>query len=295
MKRLVGYFTKGICSRTLQTVGAEIETQFVDSNGIAIQTAISQQILAHMTEHGWNVDCRKGNLITALVDPNGNKIFYELGRHNIEVATVALTPDSVIDVTQKCLDQLYESASHFGARPYFAPILEGDEDLLVIPDERDAIWLQLDGRDVLAPLARTSAVQFTFSVAPDDALPILNKFGNRIDSFLVNYPQDAVWKKYVADSSAGYLPNRYGGPLTFESLTDYCQSLARHNVVQGPRLVPLAGINDLDISLFLRSIWWYFRLKRYNNALCIEVRPLPRMADDCIPKQLQAVLDIVRA
>ncbi|MFZ2125051.1 MAG: hypothetical protein WA087_00645 [Candidatus Saccharimonadales bacterium] len=295
MKRLIRYFSDGICSRTLQTVGAEIETQFVDRDGNAVQTATTQQILANLAKEGWEVDCQKGDLITALVDSMGNKIFYELGRHNIEVATIAIAPDSVLSVTNQCLSQLYAAAERFDAKPYFAPILNGIEDLLVIPDERDAIWLQLDGRDVLAPLARTSAVQFTFSVAPTDALPILNRFGNQIDSFLANYPQDAIWKKYVANSAAGYLPNRYGGPLKFESLTNYCQSLARHSVVQGPHLVSLANIDSLNISLFLRSIWWHFRLKRYNNALCIEVRPLPRLADDQIPNQLQMVLDIVRA
>jgi hypothetical protein len=295
MKRLVSYFSDGICSRTLQTIGAEIETQFVDRDGNAVETATSQQILADLAKNGWEVGCRKGSLITTLVDQTGNKIFYELGRHNIEVATIALTPSSVLDVTRDCLAQLYKSASRFGAKPYFAPILEGDEDLLVIPDERDAIWLQLDGRDVLAPLARTSAVQFTFSVSAEDALPILNRLGDQIGSFLADYPQDAFWKKYVADSSAGYLPNRYGGPLIFKSLTNYCQSLARHDVVQGPRLVPFIGVNNLDIPLYLRSIWWYFRFKRYNDALCIEVRPLPRMADDQFDNQLQMVLDIVCA
>ena len=112
---------------------------------------------------------------------------------------------------------------------------------------------------------------------------------------MVDYPQDTVWKKYVADSSAGYLPNRYGGPLTFESLKDYCKALVRHNVVQGTRLVPFVNVDNLDIPLYLRSIWWYFRLKRYKDALCIEVRPMARLADEQIKNQLEMVIGIVRA
>lgn len=295
MQRLISYFADGISSRTLQTIGAEIETQFVDENGRAIQTQASQQMLGWLAENGWKVDCRKGNLITTLVDQNGNKIFYELGRHNMEVSTIASTPKCVLGVANGCLAQLYNAAQRFGAEPYFAPILYGNEDLLVIPDERDAIWLELDGRDALAPLARTSSVQFTVSIAPKEAVAILNKFGERVALFLTDFPQDAVWKKYIVDSSAKYLPNRYGGPLMFESLADYCHALARHDVVRGARLVPYQNTSDLDIPLYLRSIWWHFRLKRYGNALCVEVRPMARRTDDQFNLQLEKVLHTISA
>ncbi|MEK7512225.1 MAG: hypothetical protein AAB575_04395 [Patescibacteria group bacterium] len=294
MRKLISYFTDGIESRTLQTIGAEIETQFVDHEGRAVQVQTSQQMLAHLVKNGWQIDCRKGKLITALVDQDGNKIFYELGRHNMEVSTIASTPNCVLDVVRKCLAQLYEAARVVDAVPYFAPILHGHEDLLVIPDERDANWLKLDGRNALAPLARTSSVQFTISVAPQEAVRILNKFGERIDLFLTDFPQDAVWKKYIADSSAKYLSNRYGGPLLFESLEAYCQALTCHDVVRGAKLVPFENVSDLDIPLYLRSIWWHFRLKRYGNALCIEVRPMARRSDEQFKLQLEKVLKIVR-
>jgi len=295
MQKLISYFTDGITSQTLQTIGAEVETQFVDKDGKAVQTQTSQQMLRYLAENGWKVDCRKGNLITTIVDQDGNKIFYELGRHNMEVSTAASTSACVLDVTRKCLAQLYESARQFGAEPFFAPILDSEEDLLVIPDERDAIWLKLDGRGALAPLARTSSVQFTISVSPQEAMKILNKFGEVIGSFLVDFPQDAVWKRYIVDSSAKYLSNRYGGPLAFESLEDYCQALAQHDVVQGARLVPFQDVSNLEVSLYLRSIWWYFRLKRYGNALCVEVRPMARRADEQLQHQLDKVLAVVCA
>ncbi len=295
MQRLISYFTDGITSRTLQTIGAEVETQFVDKNGVAIQTQTSQQMLGYLAKNGWKVDCLKGSLITALVDRGGNKIFYELGRHNIEVSTAASTLDCVLGVAKKCLAQIYQVAWMFGVEPYFAPILFGDEDLLVIPDERDATWLELDGRKALAPLARTSSVQFTFSVAIQDAVRILNGFGERIESFLADFPQDVVWKRYISDSFAGYLPDRYGGPLMFESLEGYCRALVRHDVIQGSRFVTFPNASDLDISLYLRSIWWHFRLKRYSNALCIEARPMARRADEQFQCQLDRVLEIVCA
>lgn len=295
MKRLISYFTDGIVSRTLETIGAEIETQFVNKDGHAIQTQTSQKMLGWLTENGWKADCIKGDLVTTIVDQSGNKIFYELGRHNMEVSTVASTQACIEDVAQGCLNQLYEAANRFGVVPLFAPILNGSEDLLVIPDERDAVWLELDGRDALAPLARTSSVQFTISVDPQDALEILNNLGKRLDLFLVDFPQDAVWKKYIMESSAKYLPNRYGGPLVFDSLAGYCQSLIQHDVVYGTSLVPYQNINDLDISLYLRSVWWHFRLKRYGNDLCIEIRPIARRTDDQLSLQLEKVLQVVCA
>lgn len=293
MQRLTSYFADGITSRTLQTVGAEVETQFVNQDGNAIPTQTSQHMLNYLAENGWTVDCRKGNLITTLSDQNGNKIFYELGRHNMEISTMASTPTRILDVTHECLTQLYESAHRFGVQPFFGPILQGDEDLLIIPDERDAIWLELDGRDALAPLARTSSVQFTISIAPHEAIRILNKFGEHISSFLKDFPQDTIWKRYIMNSSAKYLSSRYGGPLLFESLEDYCRALTRHDVVQGARLVPFQDMSNLEIPLYIRSIWWHFRLKRYGNALCIEVRPMARRIDEQFQHQLEKVLAIV--
>jgi hypothetical protein len=193
----------------------------------------------------------------------------------------------------ECLDQLYGAARFCGAEPYFAPVLETEEDLLVIPDERDATWLKLDSREALLPLARISAVHFTISVAPGDVVRVLNGLAARTDSFLADFPQDAIWRSYIAESAAGYRPDRYGGPLFFKSLRDYCWALTRHDVVDGVRLVPFSAAANLSFSLFLRSVWWYFRLKRYGNALCLEVRPIPRRTDAEIKHQLDKVLGII--
>jgi len=294
MQRLISYFTEGIESQTLDTVGTEIETQFVNKIRNPIARIRSQKMLQYLViKYGWSVGCKKGNLITTIFDSKGNKILYELGRHNIEISTIPSTVTGVLDEAKKCLSQIYEVARMIGAEPYFAPILPGEEDLLIIPDERDAIWIELDGREALAPLARISAVQFTISVAPQDAIKILNRLGEQINKFLENFPQDTIWKQYIRESCAGYLPNRYGGPLIFNDLYDYCCALTEHDVVQGVCLVPYSKVNNLDIPLYLRSIWWHFRLKRYGNALCIEVRPMARRSDEQLQYQLEQVLNIV--
>jgi len=295
MQKLFKFFTEGVTSQTLRTIGSEIETQFVDSKDYPITVETSQKILLDLSQNGWSIIERKGNLITVLTDQNGNKMFYELGHHNIELATRPAEVSSILGITQFCLDQLYVSALKFGAFPYFGPILQTNEDLIVIPDERDATWLLLDGKENLLPLAATSSVQFTFSVSQEDAILILNKLGQNVGIFLSDYSQDIIWQKYIRESKAGYLVSRYGGPLVFNSLEDYCQKLTENAVVSGNSLIPFSDVNDLDIPIFIRSVWWFFRLKRYDNDLCVEVRPMPRREDEHIQSQLNTVLDIINA
>ncbi|HCQ31735.1 TPA: hypothetical protein DIU27_05170, partial [Candidatus Collierbacteria bacterium] len=140
----------------------------------------------------------------------------------------------------------------------------------------------------------TSSVQFTISVSPNDAINILNGLGSNLDKFLLNYPQDLVWKQYIASSQANYRSDRYGGPLIFANLDNYCELLGRNNVIQGTQLIPLSQVTELDIPLYLRSIWWHFRLKRYGNSLCIEVRPLPRLNDNRFEDQFRQVTNIFK-
>ncbi len=297
MRKLVDYFSSGISSRTLETVGMEIETQFVDEGGRAIQPQVTQTILELLLKNGWDVCGRRNGVITTITDERGNKIFweFEMGRHHLEIATAVSTPTCVLDLAEECLTRLYNAAYEFGAMPHCAPILKGAEDLLITPVGRDTAWIDLDGRDVLAPLARTSSVHFTISVAAQEAVAILNRFGEHTASFLADYPQDAMWRRYIADSSAKYLPDRYGGPLLFESLNDYCQKIVRHDIVQGIRLVPYAQVDGLDIPSYTRSIWWYFRLRRYENDLCVEIRPVARRSDEQLSSQLERILEIACA
>lgn len=293
MDRLKRYFLDGVSSNNLETMGMEVETQFVNDSGTPIGKDVSQKMFSYMLSRSWSVKTVKNGLITCLVDSKGNTFSYELGRQNIELSGMPLKVDRVLENTSSCLTQLYEAGEKYGAYPLLEPILLGVEDLLVIPDERDATWLKLDGREALAPLARTSSVQFTFSVLPESAVTMLNRLGKQIKSFLGDYPQEAVWKEYIKSSLAGYRTDRYGGPLYFWSLEDYCRKIILNDVVSDGRLVPYNSTKDLDISLYLRSIWWYFRLKRYGESLCIEVRPLPRRSDAKFESQLEMVLRIV--
>lgn len=296
---LIAYFTRDIKPvRIGQSIGMEIETSFITADGNPISLEQSRAITRRLFLYEWSPwyarKVEKGGHIVKVEDSDGNAILYDLGWQNFELATVPMPKDKIVDHAKKLLAKLYEVAQMEHAFPYFGPILETTEDTLVIPDERDQVWLDLDGREALAPLARISSVQFTFAVeGSGEAITYLNRLGRTVGHFLEAYPQDRVWKEYIQKSHAGYHPLRYGGPLFFRDVEDYCEKLLEHDYIDGSRLVPCEHMQNFDIPLFLRSVWWYFRLRRYGNNLCIEVRPLGRYEDDRFEKQLMETLSIM--
>lgn len=277
-------------------MGSEIETFFVDREGEAISIQQSQAMLRTLVSPmGWQLVTKKGELITE-VRKGTSRVLYELGYPNLELAVCVHERENIIGHGRSLLEELYDAAARCGAYPLFLPIFRSDGNYLAIPDERDATWLSLDGKDSLSPLARISAVQFTINVRAEQAIEKLNRLLAERPMFLENYPQDRVWRTYVESSPAGYRSDRYGGPDKFDSIEHYAYELSQHKVVSGSKLVPFEeaelGSNE-SISLFVRSVWWHFRLRRYGPNLCIEVRPLPRLRDDCLDGQLEKVLSIM--
>jgi len=261
----------------------------------AVSLESTQETFRTLVRAGrWTVaETKADNFIASITNHRGDRFSYELGRHNIELSAA---PASLVSVTldaENLLQELYR-ALPAGCVPAMypqPPSTYRTHDVLAIPDERDASWVTLDGREQLVPLAHMSSVQFTIPTCPRRAIVTLNRLGRNIQSFLADYPQESVWRQYVVDSLAGYRTDRYGGPLEFESLTDYCEQLCQHDMVQNGKLVPVSFTGDGDIDMFLRSIWWYFRLRRHGDQLCIEVRPLPRRDDGQFGRQLQQIYD----
>lgn len=276
-------------------VGSEIETFFVNNDGKAITFDQSQDILKALCDRGWKVGLRKEELVTE-VTKGTSRVLYELGYPNLELSVSPRLRSEIIPATHALLGELYAAAEKYGAYPTFGPIFNSTECYLAIPDERDAEWLCLDGKEALSPLARISAVQFTFDVNADNAVNMLNRLNYRQEEFLGLYPQNRIWLDYIKSSRAGYERDRYGGPDEFGSISHYCELLARNAVVRGTALVPFKEADlssNGDITLFIRSVWWYFRLRRYRENLCIEVRPLPRRRDEKLQEQLDMVLEIM--
>jgi hypothetical protein len=252
-------------------IGCEIETDFVDaSTGSPISTGVSRAILA--TDYGKPSFCE-------------HKL--ELGRQKIELAIKpARSFDELLEHTHASLDWLYRTAAMYGARPHYAPEFEWSGRLLdEATDPRDAVWLQLDGNSALEELCRCSSVQFTIDVNPGDAIPIINALwiaGLHEIDYAAN---DRRWQNYLRSSRAGYTMSRYGGPTSFTNLHNYAAELSRHEVVMHegrPTSALVHQVSRLDIELYLRSVWWHYRLRRYNDTLAVEIRPFGRRGDDCI-------------
>ncbi len=274
-------------------IGAEIETFFAKDSGAAISIEQSCNILRHLVQRGWTADRQKAGMLTE-ISKGSSRIQYELGYPNIELSVAPQYQNDIVPYSRQLLAELYGAAEAYGAFPVFAPIFPIEQDYLVIPDERDATWLRLDGKKALSPLARISAVQFTIDVQLDEAIDTLNQLNKKRAGFLNEYPQDSIWREYVSSSPAAYRSDRYGGPSEFRSIEHYCEELSRHAVVHGDSLIPFEQARlcaNEEIALFIRSVWWYFRLRRYGLNLCIEVRPLARRRDEKLQHQLRFVLD----
>ena len=183
-----------------------------------------------------------------------------------------------------------------GLHPRGQAALETSESLLPsVRSAREEEFFQLDGYEVTNMMANTASVQFTVDVTPENAVHHLNNLGASLPEFLLHYRQDKLWKRYVRESKAGYRPDRYGGPVRFDSLHDYCGQLARHRVISSGRLVAYEEATDFDPHQFIKSIWWYFRLKRYGDQLCIEIRPQERRSDESFGEQLEFALAAMEA
>ena len=173
---LIVYFSEDIEPVQIgESVGMEIETSFIRSDGSPITLTQSQGIFYRLyfaerasdwtKEFGrWHAEKEeKGSQIVKLQDKDGNILTYDLGWQNIELCTVPMSQYNIIAHAQRLLQEIYDLAEAGNAHPYFVPILNSNDDLLIVPDERDQIWVDLDGREALAPLARISSMQFTIT------------------------------------------------------------------------------------------------------------------------------------
>lgn len=278
---LLEHFTKGTC-RTItgSSVGVEIETDFVFESGEPICVPVTDMLLS-------KVGGRPTGCIQKL----------ELGRQKIELA-IGPAPNFVLleEMTRESLQWLYKVAAQHGAFPMHEPEFLWHENLLYVQEERDDLWTQLDGRAALEHLCRCSSVQFTVAVNPAEAIEMINclwQAGLHMEDYT---PNQRKWEMYILESRAGYRLDRYAGPRGFEDLTEYVHELKKHEVRmhQGrPVRIPVSKVCNLDVELFLRSVWWHYRLRRYGETLAIEIRPFARRGDEMIPKVWNRIASVL--
>jgi len=266
MNSLLEYFTAGTQNtKSAGVVGIEIETQFAMNDGIPIPTAVTDQLLA------------------AKID--GCAVKLELGRQNIELSVEPETSFvRLFDKAKRCTGELYRLARSLGcyAKLEPAPFIFYDGQLLYVQEERDQIWVDLDGTPALEKLCRCSSVQFAIDVNPDDAIDWINRLWaaklHEVDYQL----NDLLWKSYIAESRFGYHQDRYGGPTGFGDIDGYVSHLNQYPAV-------MQGNEDM----FLRSVWWHYRLRRYGDSLALEIRPMARRYDEDIREKWKLIAGIL--
>ncbi len=291
MNNLKRYFSEGITDSALAaTSGTEIETHFVNESGEPIEAEVTNRILG--------------------TDPEGRpwNTTLDLGRQLIELRTdPQKSLDLSLEVTQTGLDWLYSVAEKYGAYPVFEPVLDWDGPLLWTPDGRDAnadrdtAFVRLDGREALEELCRIAAVQFTLSVPQEEAIEIVNTLLTaRLQER--DYPNEANWRRYIQKALAGYAMDRYGGPEGFEDLDDYVSYVGGQSIIMrdGQICEPRQQISDLGdsregLTVAVRNVWNYIRLRRYGNTLTVEIRPIARGTDSKIKEDLDVVRGIIGA
>lgn len=304
VEQLLQHFTNGVefTKPEETTYGIEVETSFVqegtqpETGPVPVTAQQTGQVFTALVGEGWEtLKVNQGEPVKIRHPETMDILQLETGRQNFELATPPfMDPRALLKHAKNRLQGIYSAAKRYGAVPRFEPILETSENLLALPDERDRIWQEIDGVEALAPLATISSVQFTIGVSPETAIGALNGLRDNLGTLLEDYPQNEIWKQYIQQSKAGYESERYGCPARFASLEQYCSQLATLKKVSKNEAGTEATLQDWskldDIDLFLRSVWWYFRLRRYGSRLCIEVRPLPRRNDWKLDGQLEVVM-----
>lgn len=280
MNRLLAHFTNTKPTTSGEWIGLEIETILTMASGEPISQGVSRAIRTY-----------------TMGRPAGCVHSIDLSRATFELAVgPCQTWGELLELAHKSLHWLYAVAARFGAVPFFGPELDWSRPLVdVTSDPRDQVWVQLDGQAALEHLTCAS-VQFNVDVSQAGAVPIINELWARRIHEVDFGSNDVRWRRYIAESRAAYHPIRYAGPSWFADLADYARQLSGLPVVmhQGniARLDPL-GPESIDIELFLRSVWWHYRLRVRRGKLVLEIRPFARRSDECLEKYWGLVASVI--
>ncbi len=310
--RLGEYFTAntniGDLLWSKRKIGLEIESLFIDrTTGLPITKEVSQRMYLRLVgEQGWKMEEIKGDMVTK-ISCGGTDLIVDLGWNNFELITPTWSSDEFktkgIDSIQTRLEDVYKAAEHYNACPS-GTSYDGhaDKNTLAVPDERDDIWTKLDG-PVLCVLGHIASVHVNIDLkSVDEGFEFIRRLNQYYDK--VNWPPRPVrdaWDKYIAESAAGYEVGRYGPPP--ESFPQYLKQLAKYKVfmnkngksglkqVKNPKV--FHDTLPIDYELFLRSVWWWSRLRVRRNNLVLEVRAIPRGNDADLRQDVENVLSLL--
>ncbi len=289
------------CASTNRQIGIEVETLVIDSNNQPITRQTSQTMFQWLIDQqSWQATSHKGGFVITL-QKGDFTLLYELGWNNLELTTPAMTSlPKLLEQTTAALSELNEATNATGSKILPASY-DGcvGQDTLMLPDDRDRIWVDLDG-PALSVLGHIASVHLNIDLTSiEEGLALTARYLELFERGEDGWPDAAtqdIRNRYITESTADYEPDRYGNPpLTFDA---YCQRLAEMKVVmnQGVNGLeiasparPFAANKEVDIDLFLRSIWWRTRLRVRGDKLVLELRDIPRTTDEQLKKDVMMV------
>jgi hypothetical protein len=290
MEKLISYFKQGRPAEAgRRTVGVEIETLFVDANLKPISLVAAQSIWRRLVDDwGWTIVEQKAGMLVEL-EKQGFRLIYELSWNNFELTTPPALTSNYSDLFRSIglrMAELALAAESFGVKPLIKRWDSSRDNTLILPDRRDEIWVKLDGLEPLCLLGHTSCIHFNLDLQSiEEGLRFMAVL--KIKYLELGWPALSngwAWREYLETSRAGYESDRYGWPPA-GSLLDYCRKLSSFKVVMDKTGDDLAIVDPAlefsqvanpDINLFLRSVWWIFRLRVRGGKLVLEIRDVPR-------------------
>jgi len=288
MKRISGYFENAKTTPfDERKMGIETESLLIykrSDQPISFQT--SQGIFSCLIcDFGWEMrETKNGKVVK--IEKGGFELFYELGWNNFELVTPVfhVCDDEIYSKNELLLAEINSAAQKFGAYVSNMSWDKDESNTLIIPDKRDEIWLDLDG-NVLFGLGHIACIHFNIDlVSIDEGMDFISRLLPLYCDYA--WPAEAnkrIWQNYLRGSKAQYQDGRYGPPPT--SFAEYCNKIASYrivmNVIDGelkiadPQ-VEFSQCENLNLDMFLRSVWWWMRLRVRNGKLVLELREVSR-------------------
>ncbi len=308
IRRLREHFaTSATFNRRPRHVGLEIESLLVDRAGYPISLRVSKKIMDTLvTELGWHIAAMTplGHIIA--VKSRLGIFKYDSGWNLFELNTRPALVSEIAELweTVEGADcDLRKAADLCDAVVLQSHIDNSNENTLLLADERDRLFAQLDGK-ALIELAHIASVHVNVECASTtEAFQWINGLEDLYAK--EGWPRQEskqAWRRFLIGSRAGYEPGRFGQPP--KDFEDYCHRLSGYRVfVDGynDRLIavdppkPFEFIEDANIELFLRSVWWLSRLRVRNESLVLEIRPIPRQGDAATRNSVMTVLDFLKS
>ena len=291
MERLYRYFfSADTTDADKRTFGIEVETLFVDEvTHHPIDYRRSQQLMSQLVSGGkWRpriVD--KGSYTELSAD--GFALKYEVGSNLLEITTPAVTvshKDMLFSLLGKHLEQLYSAAASVNAVSCESHYDGSTETALVLNSKSSFLDFDLNG-DSFAHLAHIAAVHFNIDLeSVYQGLQWMRQMTSYFEMRDWPLPESRhCWQMFLAQSPAGYEVERYGKPPDAD---EYLRTLAGLRVYKNRTLSepflenpprPFYECEQVDIDLFVASVWWWSRLRVRHERLVLEIRAVPRSSD----------------